>query len=276
MDETWDLYDANRKPTGRICRRGDPIPPGDYHLVVHVWIRSGDKYFITRRAPEKEAYPLIWEATGGAALIGEDSLAAALREVKEETGLTLKPENGLMFESIRREGEFCDFADVWLFRQEVSLDDFISQPGETIDARLVTPAELRAMLHEKTCFPFAYMEQLFLFADILEREELLICPPPGTCREAIEALLAEDFVEVGSSGHICARAAGIEYLLQRSEASQEPWKFEGFAVRALSESVCLATYILHWRGGKTRRSTLWRREGEIWRAAYHQGTKLQN
>jgi len=171
QDEFWDIYDADRVKTGRTHRRGDPIPPGDYHLVVHVWIRSGEKYFITRRAPEKEVAPLIWEVTGGSALAGEDSLTAALREVKEETGIALRPENGVVFQSIRREGKFSDFADIWLFRQEVSPDTFVPQPGETIDARLATPGELRAMAHEKqTFFSFEHMEPLFLFADALEHQ----------------------------------------------------------------------------------------------------------
>jgi len=278
MDELWDIYDADRRPTGRTHRRGDPIPPGDYHLVVHVWIRSGEKYFITRRAPEKEAFPLVWEVTGGSALAGEDSLAAALREVKEETGITLRPESGVVFQSVRREGRFSDFLDVWLFRQEISLGEFIPQPSETIDALLVSPEEMRAMVYDmKTCFSFEHMEPLFLFADILAREEMLICPLPGTPCAAIEQLLADDYCEVGASGGICTRARGVEVLLQRSiEPPEDPWEIEGFAVRRLGENICLATYILDWRlaRGKTRRATIWRLENGVWRAAYHQGTIL--
>ncbi|MCL2300694.1 MAG: NUDIX domain-containing protein [Firmicutes bacterium] len=171
-DEYWDIYGADRQPTGRTHRRGDPLPPGDYHLVVHVWIRTPEgKYFITRRAPEKEIAPLVWEATGGSALAGEDSLAAALREVREETGLALRLENGVVFESIRREDSF---ADVWLFRQEVSLADFVPQPGETIDARLASPEELRGMARAgETFFSFAYMERLFCFAEGLEQGRIV-------------------------------------------------------------------------------------------------------
>ena len=272
--ELWDVYDANRNITGRTHRRGDPLPPDSYHLGVFVWIRSGGKYFITRRAPEKEVAPLIWEATGGSALAGEDSLAAALREAKEETGLSLRPENGLLFETVRQR----DFiADVWLFRQEVSLEDFVPQPGETIDARLATPEELRAMVREGgTFFALEHIEPLFLFADMLGREEMFICPPLGTGREVIEDLLAEDLIEIGASGGTCTREEGIDILVQRaSDPPEWPWKIHDYKLRCLREDICLATYMLALGERMSRRATVWRLENGAWRAAYHQGTRCE-
>ena len=38
-DELWDIYDKDRNFTGRTHRRGDPLPSGDYHLTVHVWLQ---------------------------------------------------------------------------------------------------------------------------------------------------------------------------------------------------------------------------------------------
>jgi len=273
MDELWDIYDANRNKTGRTHRRGDPLLPGDFHLGVFVWVRTGEgKYFITQRAPEKEVAPLVWEATGGAALAGEDSLAAALREAKEETGIALRPENGTVFETVW----FSDFfADVWLFRQEVSFADFVPQPGETIDARLASPEELRAMVGEGvTFFKYEHMEPLFFFADMLGREEMFVCPPPGTARGVVEDLLAEDFIEIGASGGTCTREEGVDILVRR--AGDPPgwqWEIHDYKLRRLCEDICLATYMLTLDERKSRRSTIWRHEGGLWRAAYAQGTR---
>ena len=67
---------------------------GEFHLVVYAWIRGGDgRYLLTKRSPNK-GYPNMWECTGGSALAGDDSLTAALREVREETGLRLDPMRG--------------------------------------------------------------------------------------------------------------------------------------------------------------------------------------
>ena len=38
--EKWDLYTRNRECTGREQIRGETIPEGLYHLVVHVWLKN--------------------------------------------------------------------------------------------------------------------------------------------------------------------------------------------------------------------------------------------
>lgn len=57
--EIWDLYTEKRERTGTTHPRGEKIPDGFYHLVVHVWIRNSEgKYLIAQRSPNKEAFPL--------------------------------------------------------------------------------------------------------------------------------------------------------------------------------------------------------------------------
>ena len=155
--ELWDVYDRNRNKTGRLHRRGDNLPEGDYHLVVHVWMKnSRGEYLLTKRSPNK-GYPNMWETTGGSALAGDDSLAAALREVHEETGLTLDPSRGKrIFEFITRD----TFVDVWLFLQDFLLDDIVLQEGETCGARYVDSDELRALSERGELVPYRYLDRL--------------------------------------------------------------------------------------------------------------------
>lgn len=44
----------------------------------------------------------MWECVGGSVLAGEDSLTGAVREVKEEVGLELAPEQGILVFKIGR------------------------------------------------------------------------------------------------------------------------------------------------------------------------------
>lgn len=127
--ELWDLYNENREFTGKTHIRGQEVPQGFYHLVVHVWIRnSKGEYLISQRSADRPTFPLMWECVGGSVVKGEDSLTGALRETQEEVGLTLSPENGkLVYSVVGRvvNGvKFTDILDVWLFEYDgpVSLE----------------------------------------------------------------------------------------------------------------------------------------------------------
>lgn len=94
MSEFWDIYDKDRKLTGRTVERGKPMGRDEYHIVVNVWIRnSKGQWLISKRTANKH-FPLLWEPTGGSAVAGESSFDAALRETREELGVELDPEKG--------------------------------------------------------------------------------------------------------------------------------------------------------------------------------------
>ena len=156
-DELWDVYDAAGRKTGALHRRGDPLAPGEKHLCVHVWIRdpAGD-YLITRRAPGK-SLPGLWECTGGCALAGEDGLTAALREVREETGLALDPADSELL--LRWAGEFF-LCDVFLFRRRIDPTALTLQPAETEKARLAPLREIRALQKAGQFVPWDYIDTL--------------------------------------------------------------------------------------------------------------------
>lgn len=163
--ELWDIYDKNRNLTGRFHRRGDFLAEGDYHLVVHVWTQnSRGEFLLTKRSPNK-GFPNMWECTGGSALAGDNSLTAAMREVREETGLILRPENGKCVLSFLRDE--C-FVDIWLFRQDFSLADVKLLEGETCDAMYASAEQIRQMQHDGVLVPFTYLDELLAAAEHTE------------------------------------------------------------------------------------------------------------
>ena len=142
-EEIWDVYDLERNLTGRTHRRIDALAEGDYHLVVFIWLRnSKGEYLISKRAPNK-GYPNMWENSGGSAVAGDDSLSAAIREVKEELGLDVNPEKGKMIFTAIREDSFFD---VWLFEQDFDLKDIVLQENETVDAKYASIDEIQRMI----------------------------------------------------------------------------------------------------------------------------------
>ena len=161
-DELWDIYDAEGHKTGRVQRRGDPFREGDKHLCVHIWIRnSRGEYLLTKRAPEKNMAGL-WESSGGSALLGEDSLTAALREVREETGLRLDPDAGRLLFQFSGDHYLCD---TWLFEREIDLDEIVLRPGETCGKRLADADTIRALNAAGEYFAFEDLERVLAWED---------------------------------------------------------------------------------------------------------------
>lgn len=168
LDELWDVYDKNRNLTGRLHRWGDAMKPGQYHLVVHVWIMNSKGQFLLTKRSSNKGFPNIWESTCGSALAGDDSLAAALREVKEETGLTLDPNKGQRVFTMHRDDYF---RDVWLFRQDFSLEDVVLQSGETTDKMYADGDTIRDMMLHKRFVPCDYLEALLGLTSVIQSKE---------------------------------------------------------------------------------------------------------
>lgn len=148
--ETWDIIDKDRRLTGRTHTRGEPLKEGDFHLVVEIWIVNSDgKILLSKRHPNK-LYPNLWECTGGSVIAGENSAAAAIREVREEIGIALEKTTGkIIFQY--REDDSC--YDVWLFRADIELSATVPQEGEVTDVKFVTLDELKDMFETKQMVP---------------------------------------------------------------------------------------------------------------------------
>ncbi|RHU91262.1 NUDIX domain-containing protein [Clostridium sp. OM07-10AC] len=64
-------------------------------MWVMVWIKNArtGKYLVSQRSADKDTDPLKWETVAGHAISGDTSLDAALREVYEEVGISLKAQD---------------------------------------------------------------------------------------------------------------------------------------------------------------------------------------
>lgn len=60
-------------------------------LIVHVLVKSDDRYLVMKRSKEETAYQEYWDIPGGSAEVGELPREAAIRETKEEAGLDIIP-----------------------------------------------------------------------------------------------------------------------------------------------------------------------------------------
>jgi len=91
----------------------------------------------------------------------------------------------------------------------------------------------------------------------------------------LDALIADDFREVGASG----RSFGKDEALSRLPTEQGiAFVTEQMEARMLSPSVGLVTYqarrTADGSAARSKRSSIWVRDGERWQMVYHQGTVL--
>lgn len=145
MTEQWDIFDRNGNPTGRTTLRGNcTLAPGEYHLVVHIWVLSSDgKFLIQRRSEQKKLMPGEWAATGGAAVAGEDSFTAAARELYEELGIESDRDTLTLLTRMKRRNSLLD---IWVITADLPVSALTLQQSEVAEARWVTENELKEMI----------------------------------------------------------------------------------------------------------------------------------
>ena len=164
--ELWDIYDKDKKRTGRTMKRNDwCLKDGEYHLtVLGVIARSDGRYLITKRVMTKAWAPGWWEVSGGAAMAGEKSREAVNREVFEETGLDVSGCEGEPVLTYKREnpGEGDNyFVDVYRFELDFDEADLKLQEAETDGYMLATPEEIEAFAKQGIFLHYDSIREVF-------------------------------------------------------------------------------------------------------------------
>lgn len=164
MMEIWDVVDKFGNKTGRTIKKGEPMQKEDYHLSVSVWIQNDNgQFLISQRVPKKIA-PNMWETTGGSAISGEDSLTAALREAKEELGISLHPQNGSIFKRYtypHSSGDGAAYIEVWLFKQNIDINTVVLHKEETCNVVWASKGQIKEMIRNGSFIHFDYIDELF-------------------------------------------------------------------------------------------------------------------
>ena len=164
--EMWDIYDKDKKPTGRTMKRNDwCLKDGEYHLtVLGVVERTDGRFLITKRVMTKSWAPGWWEVSGGAAQAGEDSKDAVMREVKEETGLDVSEAKGGYLFTYKREnpGEGDNyFVDVYRFVMDFKEEDLNLQEAEKDGYRFATLEEIQQLAKEGIFLHYDSIKEAF-------------------------------------------------------------------------------------------------------------------
>ena len=164
--EIWDIYDSDKRPTGRTMKRNDwNMKDGDYHLTVQGVLKRPDgKYLITRRVMTKAWAPGFWEVSGGGARAGETSRQAVNREVLEETGIDISAFGEDFIYTYRRDNsEEKDnyFVDTYLFTLDFDESDVKVQSEEVMEFKLASLEEIKEIAAQGKFMHYESMKKIF-------------------------------------------------------------------------------------------------------------------
>lgn len=144
MMEYFDLYTADRQPLGRKIQRGVQIPRGEYHIVVQIMtVNRKGEILLTQRVPQKTSGGK-WECSGGCAVTGETSREAAVRELREETGLVVTTDEISLEWTLTTDSMLRDF---YIVKKDARLESLMLQATEVCAAKWVSFERLEEMVH---------------------------------------------------------------------------------------------------------------------------------
>jgi hypothetical protein len=113
--------------------------------------------------------------------------------------------------------------------------------------------------------------EVALFRDL---EEELLKPEVRRSADRLSHLLADEFIEFGSSGCVYDKRRIIEALKQEPSDAKDHISLVDFTVRRLAQDVMLVTYrtTIRNRAVSRLRSSIWKLIEGRWQMIFHQGT----
>ena len=154
MEELYDLVDENNNPLGLTKPKSQVHRDGDWHRAVHVWIVNQNKeVLVQKRTPTKTLSPNLWDLSmGGHISAGEEPVHAAMRELKEELGMEVNPED-LKYVLLSKDNVVLTngierlFHNVYIVRTDWSISRFVKDPEEVAEIKYISVDEMENQIN---------------------------------------------------------------------------------------------------------------------------------
>jgi len=155
--EFFDVYDQYGNYLQKTAMRGQRLKDGEYFLVVHVWIENDNgEFLIQQRAKKSDPIPHQWAITSGIPDQGETPVDAAIRETKEELGITLKKSQlNKCSQIVSDHNRYNTITHVYHTYANITFDELNIDKNEVMDTAYVTYEEIMRMVNNKTFWDYS-------------------------------------------------------------------------------------------------------------------------
>ena len=172
--ELFDILNEDGTKSGIVRERGVAHLDGSLHATVHIWIarpnaESGYDILLQRRSHHKDSSPDCLDiSSAGHISTGDDFLPSAMREAKEELGLTLDPGKlkELGFHQKKFEGEFYgrpfkdnQLSKVYLYIEAIDITKLTLQEEEVSEVIWMDYAKCKKGIQENTIRHCIYLDE---------------------------------------------------------------------------------------------------------------------
>ena len=176
--EYFDILDENGNKTGKSKLRSEVHRDGDWHKAVHIWIinNTGD-ILLQRRCATKDSNPNKLDiSSAGHLSAGDDSLTGAVRELKEELNLDVKPEDLQFIKTLKRSSRYTEtfinneFDDLYIVRTDKKIDDMKFQEDEISEIMFVPYKKFKEMVNNKQPDLLRHDDEFEILFDMFDKE----------------------------------------------------------------------------------------------------------
>lgn len=182
--ELFALIDPSGHRTGEIQERGVVHSEGLLHMTVHIWIirthNGVPEVLLQKRSPEKDSFPGCYDISSAGHITASDSvLSAAIRELKEELGITASAcdlkkigEHHISFSRTFHGKCFRDqeIAQVFVYRKPVETASLSLQPEEVTEVHWFPVEEVKKRASADPAFSVS-AEEFRIVTDYLEQQK---------------------------------------------------------------------------------------------------------
>lgn len=151
--EYVDIFDENNNPTGETKEKNKAHEDGNFHRTAHVWIiNDKNELLLQKRSSMKKTHPNCWDISGaGHIRSGEQVLSGAVRELKEELGVTIEEKELNFIDVIKstKNPKNMEFAYVFLIKQNKDINEYVFEDLKVSEVKYVHFEKLEQMVKDK-------------------------------------------------------------------------------------------------------------------------------